>query len=56
MDSGTLASLDWGAVALMVLIGGAFVWALSFFLRQNRQDLDSLEETLKSESEDDEAG
>jgi hypothetical protein len=55
MDSGSLASLDWGAVALVALIGGAFAWALTFFLRQNREDLDNLEETLKSEKEDDEA-
>lgn len=47
-----LASIDWGAVALVVLITGGLLWGIVFFLRQNRKDLDSLKETLQSDGED----
>jgi hypothetical protein len=55
MDAGSLANLDWGAVALVAIIGGGLVWGLFFFLRQNREDLDSLQETLASDRDDEEA-
>ena len=54
MDAGSLANLDWGAVALVAVIGGGLVWGLFFFLRQNREDLDSLQETLASDRDDEE--
>ncbi len=54
MDSGSLANLDWGAVALTALIAAALVWGLIFFLRQNSKDLDSLQKTLDSQREEDE--
>jgi hypothetical protein len=53
MNSGSLATLDWGAVALVVVVAGAMLWVLVFFLRQNRSDLDSLQETLRSERDED---
>ena len=31
MDAGSLANLDWGAVALVAIIGGALVWGLFSF-------------------------
>lgn len=54
MDSGSLAGLSWGAVALAAIVGGAMVWAFVFFLRRNREDLESLEEELQAESRDEE--
>ena len=42
-----------GAVLLGILLVGAAVSAVVFFLRQNRKDLDDLEELLKTESEED---
>jgi hypothetical protein len=48
-----LASADWRAMALLTIIAVAIVWGFVFFLRHNRQDLDSLRETLKSDREDD---
>ncbi|MEF8698154.1 MAG: hypothetical protein V5B32_10775 [Candidatus Accumulibacter sp. UW26] len=53
MASEFFATLDWGAVALMIVVAAGLVWGLRFFLRQNREDLDDLQETLKSESDDD---
>lgn len=54
MDSGSLADIDWGVVALVTLIAAGLVWGLVFFLRQNSRDLESLEETIESERRDDE--
>ncbi|MFZ1444587.1 MAG: hypothetical protein WAS49_03815 [Candidatus Dechloromonas phosphoritropha] len=53
MESDLLARLDLGAVAIAMLVLGAVVSALVIFLRQNRKDLDILEEELESESADD---
>ncbi|HMW78503.1 MAG TPA: hypothetical protein PKA22_11930 [Rhodocyclaceae bacterium] len=52
MSLATLEDTDWGAIALVVILAVAFVWALVFFLRQNRKDLESLKETLNSEQDD----
>lgn len=54
MDSGSLAKLDWGVVALTAIIATALIWGLIFFLRQNRKDLDSLQQTLDSQRDEDE--
>ena len=54
MNSGSLASLDWGSVALFAVVAAALVWALIVFLRQNSKDLDSLQRTLEIEREEDE--
>jgi hypothetical protein len=54
MDSGSLASIDWGVVTLVALIAAGLVWSFVFFLRQNSKDLESLEETIESERRDDE--
>ncbi|WP_313952218.1 hypothetical protein [Accumulibacter sp.] len=54
MSSASLASIDWGTVALLALIAAGLVWGFVFFLRQNRKDLETLEETLESDREDDE--
>jgi len=54
MDSGSLASIDWGVVTLVALIAAGLVWGFVFFLRQNSKDLESLEETIESERRDDE--
>lgn len=54
MDPGSLANLDWGAVALFAIIAVALVWALIVFLRQNSEDLDTLQRTLDMEREEDE--
>ncbi len=53
MDTGSLADLNWGAVALATIIAAALVWALIFFLRQNSKDLDSLQETLAAQRDED---
>lgn len=53
MDSGLLASLDWGAFTLLAVIAAALVWGMVFFLRQNRKDLDDLQEALDLQSEED---
>jgi hypothetical protein len=55
MNTGSLATTDWGAVALFVVVAGAMLWGIVFFLRQNRSDLDSLQETLRSERDEDDA-
>jgi len=56
MESGLLASLDLGPLALALVVLGAVLWALVLFLRQNRKDLDVLEEELESaEAEDEES-
>ncbi len=55
MDAELLANLDLRTVALVAIIGGGLLWSLLFFLRQNREDLDSLQETLASDREDEEA-
>jgi len=54
MESGVLASLDIGPVVLALVVLGAVVSALVFFFRQNRQDLDILEEEIKSAKAEDE--
>ena len=38
------------ALSTMVMVQ---VWGLRFFFRQNRKDLESLQETLQAENEDD---
>ena len=53
MVSDLLACLDLGAAALAAIVLGAVVLALILFLRQNRKDLEILEEELESESADD---
>ena len=53
MESELLARLNLGAVALALVILGAVVSALILFLRQNRKDLEILEEELESENADD---
>ncbi|MBO3707859.1 MAG: hypothetical protein J5X21_15870 [Candidatus Accumulibacter sp.] len=50
------AATNWGAVALGICIAAALVWGLLFFLRQNRQDLESLEQTLRADSDESEDG
>lgn len=55
MDTGSLDKLDWGALTLVVLIAAGLIWAFVFFLRKNRDDYDSLQETLKSEEDDDQS-
>ncbi len=55
MNTGSLATTDWSAVAMFVVVAGAMLWGLVFFLRQNRSDLDSLQETLRSERDEDDA-
>lgn len=56
MESGLFASLNLGPVLLGLVMLGAVVWALVLFLRQNRKDLDVLEEELESaEAEDEES-
>lgn len=53
MGSGTLTNnIDWGTVALLVIVATGLVGGFVFLLRQNRKDLDSLQETLDSASED----
>ncbi|HRH15255.1 MAG TPA: hypothetical protein PK225_12990 [Azonexus sp.] len=42
-----------GAVVLGMVLVGAAVSAVVFFLRLNRKDLDDLEELLETESEED---
>ena len=54
MDSGSLASLDWGAVALVAVIAATLGWGMVFFLRQNRKDLDDLQEVLDSQGDEEE--
>ncbi|EXI84434.1 MAG: hypothetical protein AW12_02455 [Candidatus Accumulibacter sp. BA-94] len=49
MDS---ATIDWGAIALGICVIAGLFWGLVFFLRQNRQDLESLEQTLRADSDD----
>lgn len=53
MESELLARLNLGAVAFALVILGAVVSALILFLRQNRKDLEILEEELESENADD---
>jgi hypothetical protein len=50
------AATNWGAVALGICIAAGLVWGLLFFLRQNRQDLESLEQTLRADSDESEDG
>jgi len=49
MDTGTI---DWGTVALGICVVGGLLWGLVFFLRQNRKDLASLEQTLRTDADD----
>ena len=53
MDSGLLASVDWGTFALVAIIAAALVWGMVFFLRQNRKDFDDLQEDLDLQSKED---
>ncbi len=53
MESELLAGLNLGAVAVALAVLGAVVSALILFLRQNRKDLELLEEELESEGADD---
>ena len=53
MESELLARLNLGAVAFALVVLGAVVSALILFLRQNRKDLEVLEEELESERADD---
>ena len=53
MESELLAGLNLGAFALALVVLGAVVSALILFLRQNRKDLEVLEEELESESGND---
>jgi len=53
MESELLAGLNLGAVAVALAVLGAVVLALILFLRQNRKDLEVLEEELESERVDD---
>jgi len=48
------ASLDLRAVLLALVMLGAVVSALVFFLRQNRQDRDVLDEEIESARTEDE--
>ncbi|WP_300456017.1 hypothetical protein [Accumulibacter sp.] len=54
MESGSLASIDWGVVALMALIALGLACGLVFFLRQNKRDLKSLEAAIESDRQDEE--
>ncbi len=54
MELGLPASLDWRAVLLALVMVGAVVSALVFFLRQNRQDRDVLDEEIESARTEDE--
>ncbi|EXI67221.1 MAG: hypothetical protein AW07_04547 [Candidatus Accumulibacter sp. SK-11] len=51
MDTAT-AAIDWGAVALGICVAAGLLWGLLFFLRQNRQDLASLEQTLRDDRDE----
>lgn len=53
MDTGSLAGLDWRALILVTLIAGGLVWAFVFFLRRNKEDLDSLEKAIEGERKED---
>ncbi len=48
MESALPSSIDWGAVALVAVIGLGLVAGFVFFLRENRKDYDSLQQTLAS--------
>ncbi len=47
-----LETIDWGAVALSIGVAAGLLWGLVFFLRQNRRDLESLNQTLRDESDE----
>lgn len=53
MESELLAGFHPGAVAFAATVLGGIVVALVLLLRQNRKDLDVLEEELESEDADD---
>ena len=53
MESELLARFNLGAVVFALVILGGVVSALILFLRQNRKDLEILEEELESENADD---
>ena len=53
MDGGAVASIDWGALTLGIIILGGLVGAIYLVLRQNSKDLDDLEELLKAEQDGD---
>ncbi len=54
MEGGAVAGIDWSALTLGIIIIGGLLCALYFVLRQNRKDLDDLEELLKDERDNDE--
>ena len=56
MEFGLLAGLNLGLAALAAIVLGAVVSALIIFLRQNRKDLEVLEEELESERAVDDEG
>ncbi|EXI66509.1 MAG: hypothetical protein AW08_02623 [Candidatus Accumulibacter adjunctus] len=47
-----LETIDWGAVVLGIGVAAGLLWGLLFFLRQNRRDLESLNRTLRDESDE----
>ncbi|WP_374682918.1 hypothetical protein [Accumulibacter sp.] len=51
MEPESAVGINWGAIALLAVIAAGLVWGLRLFFRQNRKDLESLEETLENESE-----
>jgi hypothetical protein len=53
MESELLAGFHLGAIAFAATVLGGIVLALVLLLRQNRKDLDVLEEELESKSADD---
>jgi hypothetical protein len=53
VESELLARFNLGAVVFALVILGGVVSALILFLRQNRKDLEILEEELESENADD---
>ncbi|MDS4013142.1 MAG: hypothetical protein RKP46_02160 [Candidatus Accumulibacter sp.] len=52
MESAVSSGIDWGAAALFMFIGLALLWGFVFFLRQNRKDYESLQQTLASEEDE----
>jgi len=55
MDAGMLTEESWRALLLGIVVVAGLVWAFVFFLRKNREDLDSLEQTIELERKEDES-
>jgi len=55
MDTGMLTEESWRALLLGIVVVAGLVWAFVFFLRKNREDLDSLEQTIELERKEDES-